>query len=138
MAFSIPLVKHQSIKISYCKGTMCVSAATTKVSLWRGSTLNMAATCRFLVPMDARIGPALFPAIQIRLRFLQAFEALPFHRLRHFGQRDANGYCECHTVICRPTDSAEIYTRTSCLPPGSMAYQAVISAPVKSSVSVSW
>jgi hypothetical protein len=30
---------------------------------------------------DARVGPALFPAIQIRLRFLQALEAHPFHRL---------------------------------------------------------
>jgi hypothetical protein len=30
--------------------------------------------------MDARVGPALFPAIQIRLRFLQALEALPFER----------------------------------------------------------
>ncbi len=28
--------------------------------------------------MDARVGPALFPAIQIRLRFFQALEAHPF------------------------------------------------------------
>jgi hypothetical protein len=31
-------------------------------------------------PMDARVGPALFPAIQIRLRFFQALEAHPFER----------------------------------------------------------
>jgi hypothetical protein len=30
--------------------------------------------------MDARVGPALFPAIQIRLRFFQALEAHPFER----------------------------------------------------------
>jgi hypothetical protein len=78
---------------------MCVSAATTKVSLWRGSFLNMAATYRFVMPMDARVGPALFPAMQTRLRFLQALEALPFHLLRHFARRDVKGYCECHTVI---------------------------------------
>ena len=28
--------------------------------------------------MDARVGPAFFPTIEIRLRFLQAFEAHPF------------------------------------------------------------
>src|ERR1700689_1214211 len=30
--------------------------------------------------MNARVGPALFPAIQIRLRFLQGFEAQTFER----------------------------------------------------------
>ena len=30
--------------------------------------------------MDARVGPALFPAVQVALRFLQAFEANPFQR----------------------------------------------------------
>src|SRR5215475_2878470 len=43
-----------------------------------------------------------------------------------------------HAVTCSPTDSTETYTRTSCLLPGSIAYQAVISAPVESSNSFSW
>jgi hypothetical protein len=30
--------------------------------------------------MDARVRPALFPTIQIRLRFFQTLEALPFER----------------------------------------------------------
>ena len=57
-------------------------------------------------------------------------------RMRH--QADYFGALQFHVVTWRPTDSTETYTRTSCLLPGSIAYQAVISAPVESSNSVPW
>jgi hypothetical protein len=40
----------------------------------------MACDLPFRRAMDARIGPALFPAIQIYLRFFQALEAHSFER----------------------------------------------------------
>ena len=47
--------------------------------------------------VDARVGPALFPVIQVGLGFLQAFEAQPFQR-RFLGMADA----ALHLSLCDP------------------------------------
>jgi hypothetical protein len=47
----------------------------------------MAATCRLMVPVGARVGAVRFPSIQINLRLFEALEALPVERSLAFAIR---------------------------------------------------